>query len=56
VDVAIEPGMDVEEDVRAEDGRTEEVVKVDSLKLRYQLKRSLSPRHSPTVTPFHPFC
>lgn len=28
----------------------------ESLKERYQLERSVSPKHSPTVTPFHPFC
>jgi hypothetical protein len=56
VDVEIEVETDVEEDVRVEDGRVEDVVEVDSLKLRYQFERSVSPRHSPTVTPFHPFC
>lgn len=42
------------EEVEVDKGTTEEV-EDDSLKERYQFDRSLSPRHSPTVTPFHPF-
>jgi len=56
MEVGLDVGTDVEIDVRVEDGRTEDEVGDEPLKERYQFERSVSPRHSPTVTPFHPFC
>lgn len=53
--IAVETGTDVEVGVEDDEGKAEEVDD-DSLKDRYQFERSVSPRHSPTVTPFQPFC
>lgn len=36
--------------------KEDEMDELESLNERYQFDSSVSPRHSPTVTPFHPFC
>jgi len=56
VGVGLLVGAVVDFDVGTAVGPTEDDVEDESLKERYQFVRLVSPRHSPTVTPFHPFC
>lgn len=55
VGVVVVPGNEVAGfEVVGVDVGAPDVVDDDSLKERYQLDLSVSPRHSPTVTPFQP--